>query len=101
MIPAARASPRDDAKGSETRKLPRSASLKPVNFSLSAYTLVEISVLEAEPISFYIPKTVAQALACSEARYWLDAMAAEMKSLEEVKVFKWVNCRPNPVQMGL
>ena len=33
--------------------------------------------------SCYIPKTFAQALACGDMLYWIDAMAAEIRSLEE------------------
>lgn len=80
-----RPAPRDDSGFRRSKRL----ATKPINYRLAHYTLVEAHVagVKVEPLRFYIPKKFAQAIAGTDAEFWL---AAEIKSLEDARGFRVV-----------
>jgi len=77
----------DSGEGSQ-RRSSRLNKIKPINFNLTQFTLVESYQVDGEVKSYYIPKTYAQAIACEDSALWIAAMEKELKGLENAGCFE-------------
>jgi len=70
------------------RQSSRLNKIKPINFNLTQYTLVESHQVDGELKTYYIPKTYTQAIACDDSALWIEAMEKELKGLENAGCFE-------------
>ena len=75
--------------GEDTRRRSsRLNKIRPINFNLTQFTLVESYQVDGEVKTYYIPKTYAQAIACDDSALWIAAMEKELKGLENAECFE-------------
>jgi len=77
-----------DSGEDSRRRSSRLNKIKPINFNLTQYTLVESYQVDGEFKTYYIPKTYAQSIACDDSALWIAAMAKELKGLENAGSFE-------------
>ena len=70
------------------RRSSRLNQIKPVNYNLTQYTLVESYQADGDIRSYFIPKACAQAIACDDSASWNEAMEKELKGIENAGCFE-------------